>query len=115
MCHDCFPERCMVCYLRRFIFVTKGVVYVNFSNQSFCQYSNPAPIFTNKLKFNTGFLSEKVHPLSFLGLTGAKATILYPVKSRSQLKLFLFVNLIFSLWNHVFVVLVKTLLGKIKD
>ena len=80
MCHDCFLERRMICYLRRFIFVTKGVVYENFSNQSYCQYSNPAPIFTNKLIFNTGFLSEKVHPISFLGLMGAKATILYPVK-----------------------------------
>ena len=38
-----------------------------------------APIFTNKPVFNMGFLSEKVHPLSFLGLMGAKATILYPV------------------------------------
>ena len=78
--HDCFPERCMICYVRRLILETKGVVHVIFSNQSYCQYSHPAAIFTNKPVFNMGFLSEKVHPLSFLGLMGAKAAILYPVQ-----------------------------------
>ena len=78
--HDCFPERCMICYVRRLILERKGVAHVIFSNQLYCQYSNPAPIFTNKPVFNMGFLSEKEHPLSFLGLMGAKAAILCLIK-----------------------------------
>ena len=80
------PKECTICYLRWFKYLWKKcVVFVNISNQLYCQYSNPAPITTNKLEINTVFFWKSNSYQFFCGWWAPKPQSSIQCQSISQL------------------------------